>query len=206
MRIYRVIRVVLFGLFLGAGLSGISQAATEKTRTHALTCVELMQNGGFESGSVGWHQSSLQGHELISDDNPRSGDLGAYLGGDNDADDTLGQTIALPAGVDLTLKAWWSLATGETAGIFDTLTISLVNSGGTTLATLATLNNTAETGIWDELVFDLKPYAGQAVTIRFVARSDQDNISDFYLDDISLLACTTPAPLDARVYLPLILK
>lgn len=193
-------------------------------------CSQLVQNGGFESGAAGWQQVSAQGYPLIGDFNPRTGGLGADLGGANNADDRLSQTITLPPADDLTLTGWWYLDTAETAGIFDTLTVSLHRPDGTALATLATLDNTATVGVWDELTFDLSGYAGQSVILRFAARTDQENISEFFLDDISLWACpldgtptptltvtpvtatptatasaTAPSPA-RRLYLPLILK
>lgn len=236
MRTYWKIWLVLSGLcsFALAGAGGLAAggawALAGPAATLPATCSELVQNGGFESGAVGWQQASAQGHVLIGDFNPRSGALGADLGGANLADDRLSQAIDLPPAVDLTLTGWWFLDTAETAGTFDTLTVSLLRPDGATLATLATLDNTATVGVWDELAFDLGPYAGQSVVLQFAARTDQENISEFFLDDISLWACpadgtptptltvtpvtatptatasaTAPSPA-RRLYLPLILK
>lgn len=221
----------LSGLLLGAVLLLTGQVAAEPTHLQPAACVELIQNGGFESGSgIGWQEFSLQEYELISRYNPRAGEWGAFLGGVNDADDRLSQTVALPAGANLALTGWWSVATDEQPyQRYDTLTISLLRpSDGSTLATLVVLDNTAEENVWEELTFDLAPYAGQSVTISMAARTDDGNISDFYLDDISLLACAsedtptptatstvatlTPMPTATRdpmlrnLYLPLILK
>jgi len=160
----------------------------------AAACTELLQDGGFEAGGQGWLQYSVQGYELISDFNPRAGELGAYLAGVNEADDRISQQVSLPGGT-ITLRAWWYLATAETAGAFDHLTVSLLRPDGTWLAHLLTVNNTAPVGLWDELVIDLSSYAGQAVLLRFTGRTDENNISDFYLDDISIVACAAdPSP------------
>jgi hypothetical protein len=161
-------------------------------------CSELLQDGGFEAGGQGWVQYSAQGYELISDFNPRTGLLGAYLAGVNNADDRISQQVALPAeATSITLQAWWYLATAETAGAFDTMTVSLLRPDGTRLADLLTVDNTTQAGIWNLIELDLSPYAGQDIVLQFAARTDAYNISDFYLDDISLTACsaaTSPTP------------
>jgi len=210
---------LLSGLIVGSLLLMAGQVAAEPVdwaTARAITqdrpyapaaCVEVIQNGGFESGGgVGWQEYSLQDYELVIQFNSWTGEWGAFLGGVNEADDRLSQAVTLPAGANLTLTAWWSLATEEEPSEpYDTLTISLLRqSDGSTLATLATLDNTAEEGIWEQLAFDLSSYAGQNVTISFAAKTDISNVSDFYLDDISLLACTST--LDKHLFLPLILR
>jgi len=184
-----------------------ARAITQDSPNAPAACVEVIQNGGFESGGgVGWQEYSLKDYELVSQFNPRTGEWGAFLGGVNEADDRLSQAVTLPAGANLTLTAWWSLATEEEPSEpYDTLTISLLRqSDGSVLATLATLDNTAEENIWEQLVFDLSSYAGQNVTISFAAETDISNASDFYLDDTSLWACTST--LDKHLFLPMILR
>lgn len=183
-------------ILLGCALLGFSLAAglfaPRGTDAAGASCIELLRNGGFEAGGQDWQQFSAQAYELISDFNPRTDRLGAYLAGVNNASDRISQQVALPpAPTALTLDAWWYLATAETAGSFDTMTVSLLRADGAWLATLVTVDNTAPVGLWDELTFDLTPYAGQTVIIQFEAHTDANNISDFYLDDISLIACTT---------------
>lgn len=202
---------LLSGLLVGSLLLLAGQVAAEPTewaiaraitqdRPYAPTaCVEVIQNGGFESGGgVGWQEYSLQDYELVSQFNKRTGEWGAFLGGVNEADDRLSQAVTLPAGATLTLTAWWSLATDEQPyERYDTLTISLHRADGSLLVTLATLDNTAEENTWEKLTFDLTSYAGQNVTIGFAALTDLSDASDFYLDDITLLACdsdVTPTP------------
>lgn len=165
-------------------------------------CTQLVINGGFEAGSSGWLQASAGGYDLISDFNPHSGDWGAYLAGQDNADDWLSQQIGLPAlapngpgasSADaITLHAWWAIASEETDGAFDRLTISLLRPDGSLLADLLTIDNSADTGVWDEAAVDLAAYAGQAVVLRLAARTDGSNPTDFYVDDISIEACSTP--------------
>jgi len=153
-------------------------------------CVDVMQNGGFEAGSTGWQQQSALGYSLISDANARTGGLGAYLAGVNNADDRLSQQVTLPAGASVTLRLWWYMSTTETAGVWDHLVVALLRPDGSLMTTIASIDNTASAHLWQELAVDLSPYAGQTVVLRFTATTDQANTTDFYVDDVSLVACT----------------
>lgn len=188
----RVKLMLLSCFLLGIGLMAATPAP-QPSQAAAAGCIELLQNSGFEAGSLGWLQYSVQGYELVSDFNPRTGRLGIYLAGVNNADDRLSQQVTLPIATD-TLRAWWYLATAETAGAFDQMTVSLLRPDGSWLSTLVTVDNTAPVGVWDELIVDLSPYAGQTVVLQFTGRTDASSISDFYLDDISIAACAADPP------------
>lgn len=180
--------VVLLSLLWGGTFSANGAGTT------VVGCTELLQNGGFEADAAGWQEYSVQGYSLISDFNPRTGVLGAYLAGVNDADDRISQPVTLPAGASsITLRAWWYLATAETAGAFDTLAIWLLRPDNTPLTRLLRLDTTYPAGVWDEIVIDLSAYAGQTVVIQFVGQTDLSNISDFFLDDVSVSACSASA-------------
>lgn len=167
------------------------------------TCLELLVNGDFEEGSKGWSQASAGGYDLISDFHPRTGSLGAFLGGTNQADDRLSQPIVLPAGlVSATLSFWWAIATVEPSGAsFDRLTVSLRSTDGAPLADLTTIDNNAVENQWDQAEFDLTGYGGQSLILEFHATTDANNITDFYVDDASLVVC--PAP---KTYLPVLFR
>lgn len=185
-----VVYLILLGCALLVLLFVTGSFSSRDSHAATIGCVELLRDGSFEAGGEGWAQYSAQGYALISDFNPRSGRLGVYLAGANNANDRISQQVALPPGpITLTANAWWYLATAETAGEFDTLTVSVLSPNGAVLATLATTNNAAQAGVWDELEFDLIDFAGQTVTLLFEAHTDANNISDFYLDDISLVSC-----------------
>lgn len=190
-------RCLSFAGLLVAVLALLLPVGARHTSTgHAApaSCTELIQNGSFEDGGLGWQQTSAGGYDLISDFNPRTGRWGAYLAGVNNADDRLSQQVTLLPGT-IRLQAWWYLATAETAGAFDSMTVSLLRPDGSWLADLALVDNTAPVGVWDEIVADLSAFSGQTVILRFVARTDDNNISDFYLDDISITACAQePTP------------
>ncbi|MCX6031420.1 MAG: hypothetical protein NT169_19245 [Chloroflexi bacterium] len=161
-------------------------------------CADLVSDGGFEAGGASWTQYSAGGFNLISNFYPHSGQLGAYLGGANNADDRLSQAISLPSGaVSITLRLWWAMTTTDVGGGLDTLTVSLLRPDGSTLATLATLDDSATVNQWDELAFDLTAYAGQNVILRLTGHTDTQYPTDFYVDDVSLIACAGSSPLTA---------
>lgn len=169
-------------------------------------CQELLANGSFEAGPVDWTQTSAGGYELISQFYPRTGQWGAYLAGANDADDHLSQPLALPSdAISITLRLWWSLESEEPPVPADTLTAALLRPDGSLLAELWRVDNTATPGLWDEAEFDLSAYAGQNVILRLEARSNSYDLTNFYLDDISVSACT-PALVSRRVLLPLVVR
>ena len=64
------------------------------------------------------------------------------------------------------------MSTTETAGVFDSMTISLLRPDESRIVDLATVDNTAEAHVWQEMVFDLSPYAGQTVVLYVAALSD----------------------------------
>jgi hypothetical protein len=180
---------------------------------------ELLVNGDFEAGDRDWAQSSAGGFGLVSQFNPRAGAWGAYLGGYDDADDRLSQPMILPGdAISITLGFWWSIATEERGGVRDTLTLSLLRPDGTLLADLMTLDNTAPANLWQEASVDMTVYVGQPVVLRFWARTDANLSTDFYVDDVSVRACSpeptppntatapsataTPTPGPSASYLP----
>lgn len=184
----------------------VAVTPTEALGGQGVSCQELLVNGGFEAGPAGWTQASAGGYSLISQFNPRSGQWGAYLAGANDADDRLSQPLLLPSdAISITLRLWWSLESEEPPAPADVLTASLLRPDGALLAELWQVDNTAVQGVWDELVVDLAPYAGQSVILRWQALSNGFDLTDFYLDDISASACI-PASTPQRVLLPLIVR
>jgi hypothetical protein len=195
-----------FRWLLAIALPFLSCMPAGASSLHSMHCQELLANGGFEAGPVAWAQASAGGYELVSQFNPRTGQWGAYLAGANDADDSLSQPIFLPAdAISLTLRLWWSLESEEPPVPADTLTASLLRPDGVPLAELWQVDNTAAPGLWDEAIVDLAPYAGQSVILRFWARSNSFDLTDFYLDDISIAGCIQPAA-PRYTLLPLIIR
>lgn len=170
-------------------------------------CQQLIVDGGFENGGQSWTKYSQSGSTLIDAFYRHTGQLGAWLGGKNNALDRLSQQVALPPGPrSIKLTFWWALTTEENpGGAFDKLQVDLYRTDGSTLiATLLKVDNSsAEAWVWNPATFDLNQYAGQTIQLRFTATTDSGNPTSFFVDDVSLLTCAA-GPNDRKVYLPVV--
>jgi len=73
-----------------------------------------------------------------------------------------------------------------TSTVYDKLVVSLQNTSGTTLKTLATYSNLNKAAGYALKTFDLSAYKGQTVRVYFKATEDSSLQSSFVLDNISL--------------------
>jgi hypothetical protein len=192
------------GLSLNAvPASGRANAAGAAQSTVPVVCTELITNGGFEAQSAGWVQSSAGGYNLISTFYPHTGSWGAYLGGANNSDDRLSQQIIVPPNViSVSLTAWWAIATEESGAGFDWLTLSLLEPNSALLQDVFTVDSSATGNQWDQAEANLTQYAGQTIVLRFQTTTNASSPTDFYVDDISVIAC----PPAKQIYLPLVLR
>jgi len=199
---WAIVPILLIG-FTAAMILGNTPAAGASLNGRGPVCDELVVNGGFEEGGAGWSQASVGGNDLIDDFHPRSGTWGAYLGGANNADDKLAQQIALPAdAISITLTSWWAIATEEEGLGFDQMTLSLLKPDQTPLANLLSVDSSATVNVWEQAELDLTGYRGQTVIVQFHATTDASNLTDFYVDDVSLTVCRPTI----TVYLPIITR
>ncbi|RME43170.1 MAG: hypothetical protein D6791_16095, partial [Chloroflexi bacterium] len=133
------------------------------------TCApaELLEDGGFEAGLPNpvWQTSSNVFSSILDDTPvpaPHSGTWKAWLGGDNLVQESLWQTINVPAGVaGLQVSYWWRVDTFEPTHPFDTLDVQIRDASGTPLQTLETLSDGNAGPIWQQSTFTLTGYAGQ---------------------------------------------
>jgi subtilisin family serine protease len=146
---------------------------------------EKIVNGGFEAGTSPWTQSSSGGYSLITTTRPHTGSYGAYLGGYNNATESISQQVTVPA--NGTLTYWWYMTTSESGStVYDRLRVRVLNSAGTVLATPRTWSNASGAGLWRQDTLSLAAYAGQAVKVEFNATTDSSLVSSFFVDDVSL--------------------
>jgi kumamolisin len=155
--------------------------------------LQLLSNGGFETGTTPWTQSSAGGYPLITTSRPHTGSYSAWLCGTSACNDQVSQTLTLPSSFSkLTLSYWYYSDTTDTAGspCYDYFYARLKTTGGTVITTPQQACNSSVTNGWVQESFDvtsaLAPYAGQQVVLSFQGTTASGKYSDFFVDDVSL--------------------
>jgi hypothetical protein len=153
-------------------------------------CTERITNGGFESGTSPWVQSSSGGYQLIATTRPRTGSYSAYLGDYNNAVDSIYQQITIPStATSATLSYWWYMSTQETSHPWDYMYVRILNSSGTVLATLQTLSDGSTANTWTQASHSLLAYKGQTIRVQFRVTNDSSLPTAFFVDDVSVNTC-----------------
>jgi hypothetical protein len=166
--------------------------------------VALLQDGGFEAGlsNPPW-QTSSNVFSTILDDTvapaPRTGTWKAWLGGDNLVQESLWETINVPAGIaGLKVSYWSRVDTFETNHPFDSMNVQIRNAAGKPLQTLETLTDGNASLTWQKSSFTVTGYAGQTIQLAFAAQTDSTNPTSFFVDDVNVYK-TCPAGLAGDV-------
>ena len=153
--------------------------------------IEYIQNGGFESGSTGW----TMGGGAVADNSPgypRSGSWYAWLGGAINEADYCYQLLTIPPSSEsATLSFYYNITSQDTgATAHDFFLVRIRDTNDITLATLLQKDNRnrdTNPTIYHNATFDLMPYAGQPIKVQFESGQNNTLISDFDVDDVSLL-------------------
>ena len=150
---------------------------------------ERVNNGGFESGATGWSGTTgVIGN--FSGETPYEGSYFAWLGGNGKtATETLTQAVTIPStATSATLSFALHIDTAESGSTaYDKLVVSVKNSSGTTLKTLATYSNANAASGYQMRTFDLSAYKGQTVTLSFAMTEDASLQTSFVVDKVSLI-------------------
>lgn len=151
---------------------------------------ERVTNGGFESGTTGWAGST--GVIGTWTQQPAfEGTRNAWLGGNGvTASETLTQAVSIPStATSASLNFALHIDTAETTSstAYDKLTVTVKNSAGTVLGTLATYSNLNKASGYQTRSFNLLAYKGQTVTLSFAMREDSSLQTTFALDKVSLI-------------------
>src|SRR5262249_16118781 len=126
---------------------------------------------------------------------PHNGTNYGYLGANNNGDDMLTQTVAIPSGSSPNLTFWVNIVTQETtwSTVYDKLSVEIHNASATLLAAPLTLSNVNAVssnntnGVYFQpAAINLSAYAGQTVQITFHATCDSSLPTTFRIDDVSL--------------------
>jgi subtilase family serine protease len=152
---------------------------------------QLIVNPGFED-STGWTLSSgvLCTNATCSGETAHAGNGFIWLDGYGTTHtDTASQKLTIPAGKSsAALQFYLHIDTAETttATAYDKLTVQVLNSSGGVLATLATYSNLDGVAGYTLKSFNLAPYIGQTISIKFTGTEDSSLQTSFVLDDVTL--------------------
>ncbi|MFR9781103.1 hypothetical protein ACL02O_34345 [Micromonospora sp. MS34] len=152
---------------------------------------QKLGNPGFESGNTVWASTSGVIGQYGSQGQPtHSGTWDAWLDGYGTTHtDTLSQSVSLPAGcTSYNFTFWLHIDTSETTSstAYDKLTVQVLNSSGSVLATLATYSNLNKASGYSQKSFSLAAYAGQTITLKFTGTEDWLLQTSFVVDDTAV--------------------
>ena len=180
----------------GAGYIAPTEFISARLGGAPPTCtpVELIQNGGFESGAPAtpWvATNSLNKNDpLVYKTRPHAGRWGGWLGNILNYTDMLAQPVNVPAGATgFVLTFWRQVRSAEPAGSnHDDITVLLKTQSGQTIGAPLVISSAVARNTWvkETLTFDLTGYSGQA-TLSFTGRNDGSGVSSFFIDDVSLV-------------------
>ncbi len=173
--------------------SSPQKTATSSSATLTVSTVtgtERITNGGFESGTTGWSGTTgVIGS--YSGQTAYEGTKFAWMGGNGTtATETLTQPVVIPStatAADLSFALHIDTAETTTTTAYDKLTVTVKNSSGTTLGTLATYSNLNKATGYQMRTFNLLPYKGQTVTLSFSMTEDSSAQTSFVVDKVSVI-------------------
>jgi hypothetical protein len=179
------------------GTSTVTVTGTSGTTTHTTTIAltitppstQLIQNGGFETGTLANWTTGGVALPTISTLQKHSGSYsaldGASSGSEPNGNDFLYQAITIPStAIKATLTFYYWPATTDTI-TYDWQEAQVQNSSGTMLAQITKVCSNAQA--WTQVTYDLTSYKGQ--TIRIYFNDHQDGYGDLtymYIDDVSV--------------------
>lgn len=154
------------------------------------TTKQLLGNPGFETGTPSPWTTSSGVLDNTTGEPAHSGSWKAWMDGYGTAHtDVLAQTVTVPSTVtSATLSFWLHVDTAETttSTVYDKMSVQLLNSSGTVLATLGTYSNLSAASGYTQKSFNVAAYKGQALTVRFTASEDSSQQTSFVVDDNAL--------------------
>jgi hypothetical protein len=185
----------------GAGFSAkVTDSATTPTTATSATATltvssgggstERVTNGSFESGTTGWAGTTgVIGN--YAGQTAYDGTRFAWLGGNGvTASETITTTAVLPStatSAQLTFALHIDTAETTTTTAYDKMVVTVKNSAGTVLGTLATYSNLNKATGYQIRSFSLLPYKGQTVTLSFAMNEDSSLQTSFVVDKVSVI-------------------
>jgi photosystem II stability/assembly factor-like uncharacterized protein len=146
-------------------------------------------NHDFEGGHVGWQESSLQGRQIITSVitsslsiPAHSGSWVAWLGGSNEEQNYIQQTITVPTSAPY-LAYWYWVSSNEYYCGYDFSYVK-INNQISKKYDLCYGRNTYE---WTKQIINLTTFAGQSVNIQLAVSTDSSDRSNLIVDDVTFV-------------------
>ena len=149
-------------------------------------------DGGFESLPLGTGWTMSGAIASANGGFARTGTYFLWLGGAVSFSDSAYQTITVPsAATAATLSFYYNINSQEGISVAnDTFTVTIRDSSGNLLATVASLSNKDQTSpgsaYYTLKTFDLLPYAGRTIRIHFASVNNATLVTNFRVDDVSV--------------------
>jgi hypothetical protein len=154
------------------------------------TAAQLLGNPGFETGAASpWTTTSGVLNSDTTSEPAHAGSYDAWLDGyGSQHTDTLAQAVSIPAACKTaSLSFWLHVDTANTSGAAqDTLAVQVLNSSGAVLSTLHTFSNLDANSGYSQFSYDLSPYIGQSVSVKFTGTETGNGQTSFVDDDNAL--------------------
>ncbi len=151
---------------------------------------QLLGNPGFETGSPSpWTANTSIVEPASAGEATHSGTYAAWFGFGAPTQDILAQQVALPTGcTTYTWSFWLHIDTTDTGTAQSAqLRVQLLNSSGGLLGILGTFTNLNAASGYVQESYSLAAYAGQTVSVRFVATQQSTSAhTNFVVDDNAL--------------------
>ena len=170
-----------------------TSGSTVKTTTIALTVTapstQLIQNGGFETGTLANWTTGGVFSPFVETVQVHSGTYSAQLsassGNEPNGDSSIYQTITIPStATKATLTFYYWPSTTDTI-TYDWQEAQVQNTSGTMLAQIFKVCSNAMA--WTPVTYDLTSYKGQTIRIYFNDHGDgYGDLTYMYLDDVAV--------------------
>ena len=149
---------------------------------------QIISNPGFEQSTTGW--ASTEGVITTSATySAKSGNSKAWLNGYGEISrDFISQNILITAeACSASLSFWLWIDTTETENVvYDRLRVQLLDPTGAVVKTLGVFSNVDATSGYVQKTFDLLPYKGKSLKLKFLGREDEAYSTTYLIDDVML--------------------
>ena len=162
----------------------------------AAGCEELIGNGGFEGRNVDpWVEVTNIGYPIVGSDFPFTGNKSVWLGGtDQESAQFILQAVTIPANARSVALSYWYFvedAAQSSSSPETSFAVGITDEDGNVLHEFTEHKASQAEEEWIQDAFDVSDFAGDSVLLIFSASIGKTNPSNFFLDDVSLLSCTT---------------